>query len=227
MRILVVEDESKVGSFIKRGLEAANYSVDVEHDGEAGLRRLLEGSYDLVILDVMLPKLDGFDVMKEIRQRHINVPILLLTARIAVADKVTGLDLGADDYLTKPFAFEELLARVRALLRRGAAGAPTVLAAADLTLDPATRQVTRGGRRIDLTSKEYALLEFLLRRRDQVLSRAVIAQHVWGVDYDTFTNVIDVYVNYLRKKIDSGFEPKLIHTVRGFGYVLKEEPPAS
>jgi heavy metal response regulator len=227
MRILVVEDEKKVGSFIKRGLEAANYSVDVEHDGEAGLRRLLEGGYDLVILDVMLPKLDGFDVMKEIRQRRIHVPILLLTARIAVADKVAGLDLGADDYLTKPFAFEELLARVRALLRRGAAGAPTVLAAADLRLDPATRQVTRGGRRIDLTSKEYALLEFLLRRRDQVLSRAVIAQHVWGVDYDTFTNVIDVYVNYLRKKIDSGFEPKLIHTVRGFGYVLKEEPPAS
>lgn len=227
MRILVVEDEKKVGSFIKRGLEAANYSVDVEHDGEAGLRRLVEGGYDLVILDVMLPKLDGFDVMKEIRQRRIHVPILLLTARIAVADKVTGLDLGADDYLTKPFAFEELLARVRALLRRGAAGVPTVLAAADLRLDPATRQVTRGGRRIDLTSKEYALLEFLLRRRDQVLSRAVIAQHVWGVDYDTFTNVIDVYVNYLRKKIDSGFEPKLIHTVRGFGYVLKEEPPAS
>ncbi|MGE5303559.1 MAG: response regulator transcription factor, partial [Alphaproteobacteria bacterium] len=188
MRILVVEDEKKVGSFIKRGLEAANYSVDVEHDGEAGLRRLVEGGYDLVILDVMLPKLDGFDVMKEIRQRRIHVPILLLTARIAVADKVTGLDLGADDYLTKPFAFEELLARVRALLRRGAAGVPTVLAAADLRLDPATRQVTRGGRRIDLTSKEYALLEFLLRRRDQVLSRAVIAQHVWGVDYDTFTN---------------------------------------
>jgi heavy metal response regulator len=227
MRILVVEDEKKVGSFIKRGLEAASYSVDVEHDGEAGLRRLLEGGYDLVILDIMLPRLDGFEVMKEIRQRRIDVPILLLTARIAVADKVTGLDLGADDYLTKPFAFEELLARVRALLRRGAAGAPAILTAADLRLDPATRTVTRGGKRLDLTSKEYALLEFLLRRRDQVLSRAVIAQHVWGVDYDTFTNVIDVYVNYLRKKIDSGFEPKLIHTVRGFGYVLKEEPPPS
>ena len=227
MRILVIEDEKKVGSFIKRGLEAANYAVDVEHDGEAGLRRLLQGGYDLVILDIMLPRRDGFNVMKEVRQRQIHVPILLLTARIALADKVTGLDLGGDDYLTKPFAFEELLARVRALLRRGAAAAPAVLTAADLTLDPATRQVMRGGRRIDLTSKEYALLEFLLRRRDQVLSRAVIAQHVWGVDYDTFTNVIDVYVNYLRKKIDSGFEPKLIHTVRGFGYVLKEEPPAS
>ena len=224
MRILVVEDERKVASFIKRGLEAANYAVDVEHDGKAGLNRLLSGDYDLVILDVMLPGLDGLSLMKEIRQRQVSVPVLLLTARVTVADRVMGLDLGADDYLTKPFAFEELLARVRALLRRGTTGAATVLAVADLKLDPVTREVTRGNKRIELTSKEFALLEFLLRRRDQVLSRAVIAQHVWGVNYDTFTNVIDVYVNYLRKKIDSGFEPKLIHTVRGAGYVLKEEP---
>ena len=222
MRILVVEDEKKVASFIKRGLEAANYSVDVEYDGEAGLNRLLQGGYDLVILDVMLPKLDGLSLMKQIRQRQVNTPVLLLTARVTVADRVMGLDLGADDYLTKPFAFEELLARVRVLLRRGAA-APAVLAVADLRLDPVTREVTRGNQRIDLTAKEFALLEFLLRRQDQVLNRAVIAQHVWGVNYDTFTNVIDVYVNYLRKKIDSGFEPKLIHTVRGVGYVLKEE----
>jgi heavy metal response regulator len=222
MHILVVEDERKVASFIKRGLEAANYSVDVEHDGEAGLNRLLKGDYDLVILDVMLPKVDGLSLMKQIRQRQINTPVLLLTARVTVADRVMGLDLGADDYLTKPFAFEELLARVRVLLRRGAA-APAVLAVADLRLDPVTREVTRANKRIDLTAKEFALLEFLLRRQDQVLSRAVIAQHVWGVNYDTFTNVIDVYVNYLRKKIDSGFEPKLIHTVRGVGYVLKEE----
>jgi len=222
MRILVVEDEKKVASFIKRGLEAANYSVDVEHDGEAGLNRLLKGDYDLVILDVMLPKLDGLSLMKQIRQRQVNTPVLLLTARVTVADRVMGLDLGADDYLTKPFAFEELLARVRVLLRRGAA-APAVLAVADLRLDPVTREVTRANKRIDLTAKEFALLEFLLRRQDEVLSRAVIAQHVWGVNYDTFTNVIDVYVNYLRKKIDSGFEPKLIHTVRGVGYVLKEE----
>ncbi len=222
MRILVVEDEKKVASFIKRGLEAANYSVDVEHDGEAGLNRLLKGDYDLVILDVMLPKLDGLSLMKQIRQRQVNTPVLLLTARVTVADRVMGLDLGADDYLTKPFAFEELLARVRVLLRRGAA-APAVLAVADLRLDPVTREVTRDNQRIDLTAKEFALLEFLLRRQDQVLSRAIIAQHVWGVNYDTFTNVIDVYVNYLRKKIDSGFEPKLIHTVRGVGYVLKEE----
>jgi heavy metal response regulator len=225
MQILVIEDETKVASFIKRGLEAAHYSVDVEHDGATGLNRLIEGDYDLVILDVMLPKLDGLEVMKEIRQRRVNLPVLLLTAKVSLADKVAGLDLGADDYLTKPFAFEELLARVRALLRRGAgAAASPILAIADLRLDPVTREVTRGSKRIDLTPKEYALLEFLLRRREQVLSRVVIAQHVWGVNYDTFTNVIDVYVNYLRKKIDSGFEPKLIHTVRGAGYVLKEEP---
>jgi len=227
MHILVVEDEKKVASFIKRGLEAAHYSVEVEHDGEAAMKRLLQEEYDLVILDVMLPKLDGLSLMKEIRQRRINVPVLVLTARVTVADKVMGLDLGADDYLTKPFAFEELLARVRALLRRGSAAAPAMLAIANLRVDPATHEVTRGSKKIELTAKEYALLEFLLRRRDQVLSRAVIAQHVWGVNYDTFTNVIDVYVNYLRKKIDSGFEPKLIHSVRGVGYVLKEESPAS
>jgi heavy metal response regulator len=226
MRILVIEDEKKVASFIKRGLEAASYSVDMEYDGTAGLDRLLKSEYDLIILDVMLPGIDGLSLMKKIRERRIDVPILLLTARVTVADRVMGLDLGADDYLTKPFAFEELLARVRALLRRGAAAIPVVLAIADLRLDPATREVTRGNKRIDLTPKEYALLEFFLRRRDQVLSRAVIAQHVWGVNYDTFTNIIDVYVNYLRKKIDDDFEPKLIHTVRGAGYVLREEPPA-
>ena len=223
MHVLVVEDEKKVASFIKRGLEAANYSVDVEYDGEAGLDRLLDGEYDLVILDVMLPKLDGLGVMQEIRRQQLNVPILLLTARVTVTDKVMGLDLGADDYLTKPFAFEELLARVRALLRRGVGAAPAVLTVANLKLDPVTREVYRGDKRIDLTAKEFALLEFFLRRHEQVLPRAIIAQHVWGVDYDSFTNVIDVYVNYLRKKIDDNFEPKLIHTVRGVGYVLKDK----
>lgn len=226
MHILVVEDTIKVASFIQRGLEASQYQVDVEHDGEAGLNRLLVEDYDLAILDVMLPKMDGFSVIKAMRKQGVKVPVLLLTARGAVEDKVAGLDVGADDYLTKPFAFEELLARVRALLRRGAA-APEMLELADLRLDPAKRQVTRANKRIDLTAKEFALLEYLLRRQGQVLSRSVIAQHVWGVDYDTFTNVIDVYVNYLRKKIDSDFQIKLLHTVRGAGYVLKAEAPES
>jgi heavy metal response regulator len=222
MRILLVEDERKVASFIRRGLEAERYTVDVQHDGEAGLAEAARGEYDLLILDVMLPKRDGLEVLREIRRRRLPVPVLLLTARDTVADKVAGLDEGADDYLTKPFAFEELLARVRALLRRGGPAASPVLAVADLRLDPTTRQVTRAGRRIELTARELALLEFFLRRPGRVLSRALIAQHVWGVDADTFTNVIDVYVNYLRKKIDADFEPKLLQTVRGAGYVLKE-----
>ncbi len=222
MRILVAEDEQKVASFIQRGLEAEHHAVDVVYDGEAALTRATGGDYDLLILDVMLPKRDGLSVLKELRARKRTLPVLLLTARDTVADKVAGLDSGADDYLTKPFAFEELVARVRALLRRGAPAAPAVLQLADLRLDPTTREVTRGGRHIDLTAKEYALLEFFLRRAGQVVSRAVIAHHVWGVDFDTFTNVIDVYVNYLRKKIDADFEPKLLQTVRGVGYVLKE-----
>jgi len=221
MRILVVEDEKKVAGFIQRGLEAEHYAVDVAHDGEAGLSLLGNGGYDLVILDIMLPRRDGFAVLREIRARRLELPVLLLTARDAVSDKVTGLDLGADDYLTKPFAFAELLARVRALLRRGGAVGPTELRVADLCLNPATREVTRSGRAIELTAKEYALLEFLLRQPGRVLSRPLIAQHVWGVDFDTSTNVIDVYVNYLRRKIDADFEPKLLHTVRGVGYVLR------
>ncbi|MBM4256838.1 MAG: response regulator transcription factor [Deltaproteobacteria bacterium] len=221
MRVLVVEDEKKVASFIQRGLEAEHYSVDVEHDGETGFRRICEGHYDVVILDVNLPKRDGLTVLRDIRSRRVNVPVLLLTARDTIADKVTGLDQGADDYLTKPFAFEELLARMRVLLRRGTPTAVPQLSVADLQLDLVTHQVTRAGKRLDLTAKEFALLEFFLRRPGRVLSRTLIAQHVWGVDFDTFTNVIDVYVNYLRKKIDADFEPKLLHTVRGAGYVLK------
>jgi heavy metal response regulator len=222
MRILVVEDEKKVASFIQRGLEAGHYSVDVAHDGDTGLARALKEHHDLLILDLMLPRRDGAAVLRELRERRHTLPILLLTARATVTDKVHGLDLGADDYLTKPFEFAELLARVRALLRRGNAAPAPTLALADLTLDPATREVTRGGRRIDLTAREYALLEFFLRNPGRVLSRALIAQHVWGVSFDTFTNVIDVYVNYLRRKIDADFEAKLLHTVRGAGYVLKE-----
>ena len=225
MRILLAEDEHKVASFIQRGLEAEHYTIDVAPDGAKALALALDGDYDLLILDVMMPKRDGLAVLKEIRARKLPLPVLLLTARDTVADKVAGLDSGADDYLTKPFAFEELVARVRALLRRGGPAAPAVLKVADLTLDPVTRGVTRAGKPVELTAKEYALLEFFLRRAGQVVSRAVIAHHVWGVDFDTFTNVIDVYVNYLRKKIDADFEPKLLHTVRGVGYVLKE--PAS
>jgi DNA-binding response OmpR family regulator len=224
MRILVVEDEKKVAGFLAQGLEAEHYAVEIARDGEEALARVASSEFDLVILDIMLPKRDGLAVLREIRARGLDLPVLLLTARDAVSDKVSGLDLGADDYLTKPFAFVELLARVRALLRRGAPAAPE-LHLADLSLNPATRQVTRAGRRIDLTAKEYALLEFFLRQPGRVLSRPLIAQHVWGVDFDTFTNVIDVYVNYLRRKIDADFEPKLLHTVRGVGYVLKEPEP--
>ena len=222
MRILVVEDETKVASFIQRGLEAEQYHVDVTSDGESGLRAICDQDYDLVILDIMLPKRDGFSVLEEVRKRHLPVPVLMLTARDAVTDRVTGLDRGADDYLTKPFAFEELVARVRALLRRGAPSQSPVLSVADLHLNTVTREITRADQRIEMTAKEFALLEFFLRQPGRVLSRALIAQHVWGVDFDTFTNVIDVYVNYVRKKIDADFEPKLLHTVRGVGYVLKE-----
>jgi DNA-binding response OmpR family regulator len=223
MHILVVEDERKVASFIRRGLEAEHYEVAVAYDGAAGLAAAMSTDYDLLILDVMLPGRSGLEVVRELRSRGRTVPILLLTARAGVSDKVSGLDLGADDYLTKPFEFAELLARVRALLRRGTAAAPPTLSVGDLSLDPATRRVTRGGRAIDLSPREYALLEFFLRHRGRVLSRALIAQHVWGVDFDTFTNVIDVYVNYLRRKIDAPpYQPKLLQTVRGVGYVLKE-----
>jgi heavy metal response regulator len=224
MRILVVEDEKKVASFIRRGLEADAHQVDVVHDGETGLARAVTGDYDLLILDVMLPERDGLSVLRELRARRRQLPVLLLTARAALTDKVAGLDGGADDYLTKPFEVAELLARVRALLRRGAPS-PAVLAVADLRLDPATRAVTRAGRPIELTAREYALLEYFLRNAGRVLSRALIAQHVWGVSFDTFTNVIDVYVNYLRRKVDAEFEPKLIHTVRGAGYVLRVPEP--
>ena len=222
MRILVVEDETKVASFIRRGLEAEHYRVDVAADGQSGLERVFDEDYDLMILDVMLPKRDGLSVLKEIRRRRLPIPVLMLTARDTVPDRVAGLDGGADDYLTKPFAFEEFVARVRALLRRGTPTQAPILRLADLQLNPVSREVTRAGRPIGLTAKEFALLEFFLRQPGRVLSRALIAQHVWGVDFDTFTNVIDVYVNYLRKKIDADFAPKLLHTVRGVGYVLKE-----
>ena len=222
MRVLVVEDERKVASFIRQGLQEEGYAVEVASDGQAALDLILGGSpYDLVVLDVMLPGRDGFSVLRAMRDGGVETPVLLLTARDQVADKVTGLDLGADDYLTKPFAFDEFLARVRALLRRGSGQRAPVLRLADLSLDPATREVTRGTRRIALTAREHALLECFLRSPGRVLTRPMLAERVWGLDFDPESNVVDVYVGYLRRKIDAEDEPRLLHTVRGAGYVLR------
>ncbi|MEE8282296.1 MAG: response regulator transcription factor [candidate division NC10 bacterium] len=223
MRLLVVEDEKKVASFIKQGLEEESYAVDVASDGEEGLGMALDRVHDLIILDILLPKMDGLRILQELRREKVTTPVLLLTVRATIEDKVLGLDAGADDYLTKPFAFEELLARVRALLRRRAEAEPPVLQVADLTLDPARRVVARGGEKVELTPREFALLAYFMRNPGRVLTRTTISEHVWDYNFDTMTNVIDVYVNYLRKKIDAGREPKLIHTVRGVGYVLKGE----
>jgi len=225
MRILVVEDDRKVASFIRKGLEEEGHAVEVAGDGAAAIERAMDGApWDLVVLDVMLPKGDGFGVLKALRQEGLRMPVLMLTARDAVGDKVTGLDLGADDYLSKPFAFEEFLARVRALLRRGGGGTAPVLRLADLTLDPATREVRRGARRIELTAREHTLLDYFLRNAGRVLSRPMLAQHVWGLDFDPESNVVDVYVGYLRRRIEGPGERRLLHTVRGVGYVLKDEP---
>ncbi|MBI4735514.1 MAG: response regulator transcription factor [candidate division NC10 bacterium] len=223
MRILVVEDDRKVASFIRKGLTEEGYAVDAASDGETGLAMGLDRLHDVIVLDVMLPGMPGFQVVRELRQAKVTTPVLLLTARDAVEDKVQGLDAGADDYLTKPFAFAELLARIRALLRRGTAARAPLLQVADLTLDPAMRTVTRGRQAISLTNREFALLEYLMRNAGRVLTRTMIAEHVWDYSFDSGTNVIDVYVNYLRKKIDAGRERKLIHTVRGVGYVLKAD----
>jgi len=221
MRILVVEDERKVAQFVKKGLEEEGYAVDLALDGEEGLTLSMDRVHDLILFDISLPKMDGLRVLKKLREEKIVTPVLLLTVRAAIEDKVLGLDAGADDYLTKPFAFQELLARVRALLRRKAESGAPLLGYADLVLDPARRQVTRGEERIELTGKEFSLLEYFLRNPGRVLTRAMISEHVWDYDFDTESNVIDVYVNYLRRKIDSGREKKLIHTVRGAGYVLE------
>lgn len=223
MRILIIEDEKKVASFIKRGLEQESYAVDVCEDGVEGQHYAEVNEYDAIILDIMLPKKSGLGVLKDLKAGGLKTPVLLLTARDTVDDRVKGLNLGADDYLTKPFAFEELLARIRALMRRGVSAAP-VLKFADLTLDPATRRAKRGEVEVELTVKEYALLEYLLRNPNRVLTRTLIAEHVWDQTFDSETNVVDVYINHLRSKIDSKeFTKKLIHTVRGVGYVIKEE----
>ena len=220
MRILVIEDEPKLADYLKKGLSEQSHVVDLARDGVNGLHLALEGSHDLIVLDVMLPGVDGFGILASVRARK-DTPILMLTARDAVEDRVRGLEGGADDYLVKPFAFSELLARVQALLRRGRSQEPTVFRLADLELDLARRKAMRGGQRLDLTAKEFNLLALLLRRQGQVLSRTTLAEQVWDMNFDSDTNVIDVAVRRLRSKLDDPFEAKLLHTVRGMGYVLE------
>src|SRR5512141_2236088 len=225
MKILVVEDEPKTGNYLKQGLGEASFVVDLMRDGNDGLHAAMTENYDLIVLDVMLPGRDGWSVLRALREAENSTPVLFLTARDQVDDRVKGLELGADDYLVKPFAFSELLARVRTLLRRGKTKEPEILRVADMELDLYRRRVMRAGKRIDLTAKEFALLELLLRRHDEVLPRSLIASQIWDMNFDSDTNVIEVAVRRLRAKIDDGFEPKLIQTVRGMGYVL--ETPGS
>ena len=221
MKILIVEDEQKTGDYLKQGLTEAGFMVDLVRDGLDGLHLALTDDYDLIVLDVMLPGLDGWQVLQRVRQGGKHMPVLFLTARDQINDKVKGLELGADDYLVKPFAFSELLARVRTLLRRGKSKEPELLQAADLELDLVRRRVTRAGKRIELTAKEFALLELLLRRQGEVLPRSLIASQVWDMNFDSDTNVIEVAIRRLRAKIDDDYEPKLIQTLRGMGYVLE------
>lgn len=221
MRILLVEDDSSVSGFIVKGLREERYAVDLATDGETGLAMAEITPYDVVILDVMLPKMNGFDICRRLRAQRHTTPILLLTARDAIEDRVTGLDTGADDYLTKPFAFAELLARIRALLRRGSAQPTPHIIIADLELDPVSHRVWRAGQEIVLTNKEYSLLEYLMRNTGRVLSRTAITEHVWDIHYESVTNIVDVHIKTLRSKMDREFSPQLIHTVRGVGYVLK------
>jgi DNA-binding response OmpR family regulator len=223
MRVLLVEDEKKLASLIKKALERAKFSVDAVHDGQNALDFATMYSYDLIILDILLPRKNGFEIIGELRKKRVQSPVLMLTAKDAVEDKILGLDLGADDYLTKPFDFGELLARLRALLRREIREKPVVLESGDLRLDPKAHRVTRGMRDIRLTLREYKLLEFFMRRKNQILSRETIIEHVWDSSFEGMPNIVDVYINYLRKKIDAGFSSKLIHTIRSAGYVLRAE----
>ncbi|MEZ5615630.1 MAG: heavy metal response regulator transcription factor [Rhodocyclaceae bacterium] len=225
MKILIIEDEHKTGDYLKQGLSEAGFVTELARDGLDGMHAALSDDYDLVVLDVMLPGIDGWQVLQEIREAGRRMPVLFLTARDQVEDRVKGLELGADDYLVKPYAFSELLARVRSLLRRGKPKEAETLRAADLELDLLRRRVARDGRRIDLTAKEFALLELLLRRQGEVLPRSLIASQVWDMNFDSDTNVIEVAVRRLRAKIDDDFEPKLIRTVRGMGYVLEVPEP--
>lgn len=222
MKILIVEDEPKTGDYLRQGLREAGYAVDLATHGLDGLHMGLEDDHDLAILDVMLPGMDGWTLLKTLRAQGRQMPVLFLTARDEVADRVKGLELGADDYLVKPFSFAELLARVRTILRRGRTGTePSTLTVADLALDLLRRRVTRAGKRIDLTAKEFALLELLMRRSGEVLPRSLIASQVWDMNFESDTNVIEVAMRRLRAKVDDGFEPRLLHTVRGMGYVLE------
>jgi DNA-binding response OmpR family regulator len=223
MRLLVVEDDPRVARLVQRGLTEAGHDVEVAHDGAEGLARAEGGGYDLIVLDVMLPELDGLEVCRRLRQRRVRTPILMLTARDAVGDRVRGLDAGADDYLVKPFALEELLARVRALSRRAAEGLDgDVLRVGDLALDLARHEACRGDRAIELTAKEFALLEYLMRHAGRVLTKAQITDQVWGYDTEATSNVVEIYIHYLREKVDRGYARPLIRTVRGVGYTIKE-----
>jgi DNA-binding response OmpR family regulator len=221
MRILIVEDETKVASFLKKGLEQSGYEAEIAVDGEEGYQKFCSIEYDLILLDLMLPKMSGWDLIPLIRKHKPALPIIAVTAKGAVEDRVQGLNLGCDDYLVKPFSFAELLARIQAHLRRGTVLGTVELRAADLVLDPLKRRVTRSGKVVELSNKEFALLEYLLRNKDQIVTRNMIVENVWDASFDNFTNVVDVYINYLRNKVDRGFEPRLIHTVRGVGYSLR------
>jgi DNA-binding response OmpR family regulator len=225
VRILVAEDERKIADFIKRGLEEEGYAVDIVADGEQALEHGLSGNYDAVILDIMMPKLDGLAVSRVLRERAVGIPVLMLTAKDTLDDKMSGFGSGADDYLTKPFAFEELVARVRALLRRSKTLRPAVLRLADLTLDPASRRVARAGKSVELTTREYQLLYFLMQHAGIVQTRTVLLSRIWGFDFDGNTNVLEAYVRLLRRKIDAGHAVPLLRTVRGVGYVLKDAAP--
>lgn len=225
MRILIVEDERKVARFLQKGFQAESYSADVAADGEQGLRLALATNYDAIILDVMLPRRDGIEVLKELRRQGVKTPVLMLSVKADVENRIEGLNLGADDYLPKPFAFSEVLARIRAVTRRGPADEKgTTLAIADLRLDLLSRTAERAGRKIPLTTKEFEVLEYLLRNKGRVLSRIIMTEHIWDMNFDTETNIVDVLINRLRRKLDDDFSPKLIHTVRGVGYVLRESP---
>ena len=228
MRILIIEDERKVAQFLRKGFQSEGFAVDAAADGAEGRKLALTGSYDAIILDLMLPRIDGMTLLEELRREHIETPVLILSARGEVEDRVKGLNLGADDYLAKPFSFAEVLARVRAIMRRkGGDTRGSVLELGDLRMDLLTRSVTRGGKEVSLTNKEYELLEYLLRNKGRVVSRVILTEHIWDMGFDSETNVVDVLVNRLRRKVDDAFSEKLIQTVRGVGYVLKDTQGAA